>query len=333
MGDKKYQIFVSSTYEDLKDERNLIIEHILTLGHMPVGMELFCASNDEQFEYIKKIIDDCDYYVLILGGRYGTISDKTGLSYTEMEYRYAIEKNIPVLIFPYQNIDELPSDKKDKSTDAIYKFREEVSRNRVVKFWSTHSDLTAGVLVALTKQFQDNPRQGWQRFEDKSNLMEENRILRKEKDELIKENQELKQIAASDKIKIENIAELNEKYSIKFVYQTYQGYNSGYTKHNAEVNTTWNEIFSYIAPYLIQPITFYAFKSNITSFIKFKSDKSVHELDDEYVQTIKIQLFTQKLINVYSDQAVKGGIVEWIEITPKGLKHLQEIKTIKSLKD
>lgn len=44
----KYQIFVSSTYEDLKDERNEVIKACLNMGHIPVGMEMFNAADEKQ---------------------------------------------------------------------------------------------------------------------------------------------------------------------------------------------------------------------------------------------------------------------------------------------
>ena len=44
--DKKYQIFISSTYEDLKDERNAAVKTILTMDHIPIGMEMFNAGDD-----------------------------------------------------------------------------------------------------------------------------------------------------------------------------------------------------------------------------------------------------------------------------------------------
>ena len=50
--DKKYQIFISSTYEDLKEERKKVIEAILTMNHFPVGMEMFSAADEEQWEII-----------------------------------------------------------------------------------------------------------------------------------------------------------------------------------------------------------------------------------------------------------------------------------------
>lgn len=91
---KKLQVFVSSTYTDLIQERQAAVEAILDAGHIPAGMELF-KSGKSQMQTIKKWIDESDIYMLILGGRYGSIEIESGLSYTELEYRYALSKNIP----------------------------------------------------------------------------------------------------------------------------------------------------------------------------------------------------------------------------------------------
>lgn len=89
--DKRYQIFISSTFSDLKEERNKVMQTIMSLDCIPAGMELFPAMDEEQFEFIKRVIDDCDYYLLIVGARYGSMDDN-GVSYTEKEYDYAKEK-------------------------------------------------------------------------------------------------------------------------------------------------------------------------------------------------------------------------------------------------
>ena len=93
---KKLQIFVSSTYTDLIEERQAAVETILHALHIPAGMELFSAGNDSQLTVIKRWIDDSDLFMLILGGRYGSIEPKTGNSYIQVEYEYALEKNVPV---------------------------------------------------------------------------------------------------------------------------------------------------------------------------------------------------------------------------------------------
>lgn len=99
---KKYQIFISSTYEDLKDERKKIQDTILSMYHFPIGMEMFSAGNDDQWKIIQETIDSSDYYVLIIGHRYGSIIETgkyAGISYTEKEFRYALNQKIPILAF------------------------------------------------------------------------------------------------------------------------------------------------------------------------------------------------------------------------------------------
>ncbi|HSP50009.1 MAG TPA: DUF4062 domain-containing protein [Pseudolabrys sp.] len=81
--DKRYQVFVSSTFADLKDERQAVLQALLSLDHFPAGMESFLASDDDAWTLIKGVIDDSDYYVLVFGGRYGS-TNHAGVGYTEM---------------------------------------------------------------------------------------------------------------------------------------------------------------------------------------------------------------------------------------------------------
>ena len=100
MADKIYKVFVSSTYEDLRDERSEVQKALLKLGCLPVGMELFPAADEETWEFIKSQIEDSDYYVLIVAGRYGSLSSD-GTGFTEREFDYAQEKRIPTIGFVY----------------------------------------------------------------------------------------------------------------------------------------------------------------------------------------------------------------------------------------
>ncbi|TYR73139.1 DUF4062 domain-containing protein [Rossellomorea vietnamensis] len=93
---KKLQVFVSSTYLDLRDERQKAVEGILKSKHIPAGMELFIPSDKSQWEVIKEWIVDSDLLMLILGGRYGSIEPNSGKSYTQLEYEFAADNNIPV---------------------------------------------------------------------------------------------------------------------------------------------------------------------------------------------------------------------------------------------
>jgi hypothetical protein len=66
--EKRYQVSVSSTFADLHQEREAVIRTLMEMDCIPAGMELFPAANEEQFKFIKKVIDDCDYYLLIIWG-------------------------------------------------------------------------------------------------------------------------------------------------------------------------------------------------------------------------------------------------------------------------
>jgi hypothetical protein len=152
---KKYQVFVSSTYTDLKDERQACVQAILTAGHIPAGMELFSVGSETQLDIIKQWIDESDIYVLLLGGRYGSIEPKSGFSYTEIEYRYAVENNKPV--FAIIMSDELLN-KKVKSTgkevlelesSQKYKKFKELVLSKISKFFNNDDQLQLAVLQSL----------------------------------------------------------------------------------------------------------------------------------------------------------------------------------------
>lgn len=106
--DKKYPVFVSSTYEDLQDERKKVMEALLQMDCFPIGMEYFNASDESQWDVIKSLIDECDYYVLIVAGRYGSIEEATGKSYTQKEYEYALSIGVPTIAFLHKDVSTLP---------------------------------------------------------------------------------------------------------------------------------------------------------------------------------------------------------------------------------
>lgn len=122
---KKYQIFISSTYKDLIDERNKVRDVILSMYHFPIGMEMFNAADEEQWEIIKETIDSSDYYILVIGKRYGTViqdGPNAGISYTEKEFKYAKSIGVPVLAF-IKNDTAITSDKIDLEPEKIEKLK------------------------------------------------------------------------------------------------------------------------------------------------------------------------------------------------------------------
>ena len=193
--EKRYQIFISSTFADLEEERKGVMEAIISLNCFPAGMEMFPATDTEQFEYIKTIIDESDYYVLIIAGRYGSVAED-GVSYTEKEFDYAKEKGVPILTFIKKNIEIIPASKTDqdnKKKKKLLAFREKAMNGRMVKFWDNASELKYNLQTSLSQEFRRNPRMGWIRgntsadlslYNTIENMREENKILQEKYEKL-----------------------------------------------------------------------------------------------------------------------------------------------------
>ena len=162
--EKRYQVFVSSTYADLQEERQEVMQALLELDCIPAGMELFPAANEDQWTLIKKVIDDCDYYMVIIAGRYGSIGPER-LSFTEMEYRYAVDSGKPVLGFVHRSPDLLAAGRcedTDEGKEKLGSFRGLVQK-KMCRFWESPADLGSQVSRSLVKLIKASPGIGWVR--------------------------------------------------------------------------------------------------------------------------------------------------------------------------
>ena len=167
---RRYQVFVSSTYQDLIEERQHVMQALLETKCIPTGMELFPAASTQQWDLIQRVIDECDYYVVIVGGRYGSVSE-TGVGYTEREFDYAVKKGKPVLGFYHANPEEIPAKKieKDDSGKRAHAAFVAKVKARLCRPWLTPSELGSAVKSAILNELEYNPRPGWIRADSVPN--------------------------------------------------------------------------------------------------------------------------------------------------------------------
>lgn len=177
---RKFSIFISSTYEDLKEERQALVGVALENNFIPVGMEQFHAAPTSQWNVIIKMIDECDFYLLVIGGRYGSIDEETGISYTEKEYNYAKTKGLPVLVLikELSAITESEKDTGDDKYDKMQKldeFREMVKDDKnTVDFFTDINKLK----YVASQTFRNainyaNDNAGWVRYRDIVDIINE----------------------------------------------------------------------------------------------------------------------------------------------------------------
>lgn len=168
--EKKYQVFISSTYEDLKAERQKVVATILKSYHIPIGMEMFSADDAEQWKIIQNTIRQSDYYVLILKHRYGSLT-QDGISFTEKEYEYARKIGIPILPFVISNTAPVTAsffETDPVKREKLEKFKKKVldESGKMCDFWSNEDELCTLLNLALQKQYDSNKRSGWIRQVD-----------------------------------------------------------------------------------------------------------------------------------------------------------------------
>lgn len=324
--EKKYQVFISSTYTDLIEERRLVMEALLQMNCFPVGMEYFNASDESQWEIIKRLIDDCDYYILIIAGRYGTIDESTGKSYTQMEFEYAVQQHKTVLRFIHENPGNIIADYTESTEEGKRKL-EEFKKNvkqKYCKFWDTSEKLQSQVILSLNSQISSNPQIGWVKANKIS--AEEANIeiirLREENDSL---KVKLEQYENETPTNIENLSQGEDCYNINYTYST------SINSNRACIQLTWNTLFSHMAPYLVSECGEIILEKHLSEIVKELSTHKLCEVEVDKIdfQNIKIQFIALGLIK-QSDKklAAKDNDVYW-KLTNHGLKLMFGLKAIK----
>ena len=329
--EKRYQVFVSSTYEDLQEERQEVMQALLELDCMPSGMELFPAASEDQWSLIKKVIDDCDYYIVIVGGRYGSV-DGSGTSYTEREYRYAIERGKPVIGFLHKNPGSLIADRSESDSskrERLAQFRA-FAEQKVCRYWETPADLGSQVSRSLVKLIKSHPAIGWVRADVVPDEGASREILRlRAKVEEVES--QLKAARTTAPPGAERLAQGDDQFKLQFSFHAGDRGNSLDPSYTVALQAPWDDIFAYVAPLMIDEVKdsnlevglneflAYEFSGQLSSMPKMKSKRfSNFRISDDDFNTIKVQLRALGLIAKSSRaRSVRDTSTYWT-LTPYG---------------
>lgn len=346
--DRRYQVFLSSTYEDLKEERLEVMKALLELDCIPCGMEYFPAANEDQWTYIASLIDDCDYYVVIVGGRYGS-TDAHGVSYTQKEYEYAVSKGIPVIAFLHGEPGKIASAKTERTQTGREKLEEfrRLCYKRLCKEWTTLHELGAVVSRSLTQLIKRNPRSGWVRAdalaseEASREILELRRTVERQREDLEK----LQFIAPAG---AERLAQGDERIGVECKLTlrkngSERGDLDRLLRLSQVVEVTWDELLMAFAPDLMSPANEVKMKSAVSKLLGEKCERNcLREYPDYSVirakiaegafQTIKIQFLALGLIAVRTEWIPGKGEttreIRLCELTPLGKRHLLQEKAV-----
>lgn len=345
---KRYQVFVSSTYEDLKEERTEVLHALLELDCIPCGMEYFPATDDTQWQYIKSMIETCDYYLLIIGGRYGS-TDETGISYTEKEYRYALEKNVPVIAFYHNSPNSLPVIKTDDDPIKRKKLDEfkKLVQKKLCKPWDSKEQLGAIASRSMIQLMKSHPREGWVRAGQVTS--EENlRELLTARKTIESLQGKLEHMNNKYEIAPNCLASGDDKIELSYYIWRGNNYGEGWKLVRDEENFTWNEIFDCFAPKLSLELATSTFNNFLNQYLNdklvIKHKKDINDLkelvkkerynsiklrfSEESLATIKIQFIALGLIEERLEKKEKNK-VRIVKLTDWGQKELIRRKAVR----
>lgn len=340
--EKRYQVFVSSTYADLQDERQEVMQALLELDCIPAGMELFPAANEDQWSLIKRVIDDCDYYIVIIAGRYGSLGPE-GLSYTEMEYRYALDRGKPVIGFVHKTPGLLAADRCESSEDGKRKldaFRAYVQK-KMCRFWDSPADLGSQVSRSLVKLIKTTPAVGWVRGDLVPELPAAEEILRL-RTRIEELEAGLRAVRTEAPEGTASLAQGDDEVDIGFSFSgsaSGRSYDAVTYRHSQTV--TWNGLFAAVAPLMINEASDSDFCEQVSRFIRDEVVDGLQErkelmglhlgdfkVTDTDFQTIKVQFRALGLITKSTKpRSVRDTDTYWT-LTPYGDTVMTRLRAI-----
>jgi hypothetical protein len=151
---------ISSTLLDLPEHRNWVIDAVFRCECFPMVMEKDAASSEDAIRYSLQLVDQSDVFIGVIGFRYGTVREGQTESISVLEYRRALEREMPIFYFIMS--DDHPVVASGVETDPekrrkLEEFKREVEERHVPAFFSSPMDLAYKALDTLHKWKEEQP--------------------------------------------------------------------------------------------------------------------------------------------------------------------------------
>ncbi len=153
--------FICSTYLDLKEYREAVIEKLNNASGMINAQEFFGARDQKPIETCLEEVEKSDVFVMFIGWRFGSVEEEQNKSFVELEYEKAIELKIPKFIFFMDENTPVSPKYVSKQNDEILltKFKERILKDNTVEYFTAKEDLASKVMQSLLNEL---PRHGFE---------------------------------------------------------------------------------------------------------------------------------------------------------------------------
>jgi hypothetical protein len=331
MIDKRYHVFISSTGSDMQPERLVLSQTLASLGFFSWGLE---ARTPLTTAFARRQIDDCDYFILLLGSCYGELS-ASGVSYLHLEYIYAITKQKPILVIMHEAPDSRAIETQESTKEGQRKFedfRRQLQRERdMVVTFREPRELEVILRHAMPQLTQRYPSLGWVRPNDvpMQSLQLENEKLRQKNVQLMAAGVRTRSIAGSLSTLDEQISATNDEPSaldvpivrgdevMSFDYRVHAYQDGNFRELRPRRQMTWNELLVTVGPGFRPPAPEEKFARQLNEYLNISALRDVQETIPRAHATARCQ------INVRALHAIKVQFKnnQWIMPVGRDARH------------
>ncbi len=334
MIDKRYHVFISTTGADMQPERSVLAQTLASLGFFSWGLE---TRTPLTTAFARRQIDDCDYFVLLFGSRYGELS-ASGVSYLHLEYIYAITKQKPVLVILHEAPESRAQEVKEITKEGQRKFedfRRQLQRERdmVVTFRELR-ELEVALRHAMPQLTQRYSALGWVRPNDAQMqvLQLENEKLRQKNAKLTASSRgrasstpvvESQTNAVAESAVVENKPNLLEvrvmsgEELTSFDYRVHAYEDGNFRELRPTRNMSWNDLLIAVGPGFRSPAPEEKFARLLNEYLNISALDDVQETMRRAHATARCQ------INVRALHAIKVQFKnnQWIVPVGRDARH------------
>ena len=247
MQDTRYQVFISTSGNEMQPERAVLAQTLIGMGFFSWGLE---QRTPLSTSIARRQIDDCDYVVILLGSQYGEQS-VSGVGYMHLEYIYAMTKQKPVIVFMHEEPEAREAKLHDHKAELKEKFKEfrkqlqhEVDQ---VFTYRTLRDLELAVRSNMPQMLERYPVVGWVRPQNTQVLQDEIDALRAKVKQLETElgNRQVDPLTSVPKVS------MHEVYSFEYRMHAYQDGNFKEVKPFRKM--TWAQLLNVLGSSFVIP--------------------------------------------------------------------------------
>lgn len=326
----------------MQGARESLMLPLLEQGLVPTGLESREAeTSNNLMPVVQKLIDSSDYFILIVGARYGTLSPM-GLSEVHREYIYAATKRKPIIAFIHDNPALLPAaqqpttqDERVRREDFVRLLEEKVPCHR----WTSESALKDVARKVIPNLIREHRAPGWVRADqggvagktvsnsEVASLKARIAALEKERDDFLQQARP----------PLKTLARGSDQVALDYSCNVYEGGDCKLAMVTARLD--WDQAFSCVAPLMLNPASEPVMQKALEDFI---SRKALNDVQKDFPRAhavrnvvmaahsfnqIKVHLRTLGLISKSSERDNRG-LPLW-QLTTHGDNTMSQVMAVK----